>query len=603
MPAPSITKDIALQMRRLAPARCLLPVLVACLSLSMTLGVWFHLQHSEADTQQTAVTREIALISVEIRERLHSNAQIVRGLRALLGTNPDLSSSQWQISSQQLKIEQYARGLLAYGYAQRTPLGPVETYEKRLSIARQPIEFPDTHTPGDRDTFLIRHIAPAADQEKFSIGLDLYTEAKSRRAIDLARDNDDVMLAGASGTGPQDHIQPTLTMMIPVYKASRETRRLPERRRDITGVVFMAFRVSDFMASLNSIPDSKLGLRIFDDENFNNTGVEQGLTLLFDSFRKPGDITGQVEEREIEFGQHRWLLQFQPREQLPLLRESTLLLAGGVIISALLGLLTWNLSIRRQQAEDYARKVNAELIQSEERFQLASRATNDGIWDRNFLTGEVYISNRMKELLGYSADEIPGGVEFIFSRIHPDDLAPVRSAISRHLKIHEPFDIECRMLRGDGQWRWFRARGQAVWGLNNKAIRIAGAIADISQRKEVEAELRRHRDHLQEMVADQTADLLQAKNAAEQANHTKSEFLANMSHELRTPLHAVLSFAGLGEEGFGNKRRQNPALFPTHSSERRAIVNAAQQSSGPGQTGGRKDAVDVGKTRSADTHP
>ena len=71
---------------------------------------------------------------------------------------------------------------------------------------------------------------------------------------------------------------------------------------------------------------------------------------------------------------------------------------------------------------------------------------------------------------------------------------------------------------------------------------------DVTTRKEVEAELRRHRDRLQELVDAQTAGLLAAKEAAERASEAKSEFLANMSHELRTPMHAVLSFASLGME-------------------------------------------------------
>lgn len=69
---------------------------------------------------------------------------------------------------------------------------------------------------------------------------------------------------------------------------------------------------------------------------------------------------------------------------------------------------------------------------------------------------------------------------------------------------------------------------------------------DISARKRLEEELRRHHDHLQELVEAQTADLLRAKETAERASQAKSDFLANMSHELRTPMHAILSFARFG---------------------------------------------------------
>ncbi|WP_158239249.1 PAS domain-containing protein [Uliginosibacterium sp. TH139] len=76
-------------------------------------------------------------------------------------------------------------------------------------------------------------------------------------------------------------------------------------------------------------------------------------------------------------------------------------------------------------------------------------------------------------------------------------------------------------------------------------------ISDQSARKQAEAELLRHRDQLRELVLEQTADLLRAKELAERASAAKSDFLAHMSHELRTPLHAILSFARLGNARCG----------------------------------------------------
>ena len=137
-------------------------------------------------------------------------------------------------------------------------------------------------------------------------------------------------------------------------------------------------------------------------------------------------------------------------------------------------------------------ETNNRLQQSEERFQLAIRATTDGVWDWDILTNEVYLAPRWCEILGYSYDDpaLLHTYESWVERIHSDDYNAVMNAINAHLNEGKVYDVDYRHRHQSGEYRWQNARGQAIFDENGKPIRMAGCIRDITERKQVEEVLR-----------------------------------------------------------------------------------------------------------------
>ncbi len=137
-----------------------------------------------------------------------------------------------------------------------------------------------------------------------------------------------------------------------------------------------------------------------------------------------------------------------------------------------------------------------QLKESEERYALALEGTSDGIWDWNPLTGELYLSRRWKELLGFADHELPNSEEAFFSRLHPDDAHSVGIAIREHLKHGTAYDVECRLLHQDGTYRWIHSRGKALRNEAGQTCRVVGAISDITERKRAESERAERETHL-----------------------------------------------------------------------------------------------------------
>lgn len=133
------------------------------------------------------------------------------------------------------------------------------------------------------------------------------------------------------------------------------------------------------------------------------------------------------------------------------------------------------------------------LAASERRYALAVGASYDGIWDWNLITGEVIVSGRFWELLGYR--ERPGGeagvLDLFYGALHPDDHPRLRRAMERHFEDGTAYDIEYRLKTQGGAYRWFHARGQALRDGSGRPVRMVGALRDVTDRVRLQRALRR----------------------------------------------------------------------------------------------------------------
>jgi diguanylate cyclase (GGDEF)-like protein/PAS domain S-box-containing protein len=135
-------------------------------------------------------------------------------------------------------------------------------------------------------------------------------------------------------------------------------------------------------------------------------------------------------------------------------------------------------------------RLQAQLRASEERYALAAKAANDGLWDWDVKRGVVFFSQRWKHMLGIPSEAPCERPEDWFSRIHADDLERVESRLNAHIRGNsEHFDCEYRIRHENGGYRWMRSRGLAVRDEHGNVQRIAGSQTDVTARKLVEERL------------------------------------------------------------------------------------------------------------------
>ncbi|HEY4208784.1 MAG TPA: chemotaxis protein CheB [Puia sp.] len=207
------------------------------------------------------------------------------------------------------------------------------------------------------------------------------------------------------------------------------------------------------------------------------------------------------------------------------------------------------------------KKLNAELeskvldrtralSHSEERFRLVSRATNDALWDWDFVNNIVWWGESFYVQFGYDRSEHLLNRDFWSQKIHPEDRDAVEESIYAAINGHHTqWSREYRFLKKNGDYTYVLDRGYILHNEYGTPYRMLGSMLDITERKKAEQEIARAKQLLEVKVAERTIQLQQLNEALETSNHDLQQFASIASHDLQEPLRKIHMFARMILEG------------------------------------------------------
>jgi PAS domain S-box-containing protein len=199
------------------------------------------------------------------------------------------------------------------------------------------------------------------------------------------------------------------------------------------------------------------------------------------------------------------------------------------------------MSLKLRSAADQVQLTAQGLRASEARYRSLFENATEGIFQADADARVLSMNRAFTQMLGLGSQSPVGRRLGEVTGLDRDEMQRVAGIMNEQGKVQQA-QLQLRGAGGRPLWvelsaHWVDAEGGQR--------RIEGMVIDISLRRQAEAELTRHRDHLEDLVGERTAELSEAKLRAEAANQAKGRFLATMSHEFRTPLNAILGFTQL----------------------------------------------------------
>lgn len=485
--------------------------LTLAISLAMVFMVWYVVKAQSRENAEQQFNLHVREIVSLIEQRLQDHEQILLGGAGLFDASENVQRQEWHDYINRLELKDRFPGILGVGYSQ--VIQPEGLRQHIEQIRSEGFADYNVKPAGKRSLYTsIIYLEPFSGRNLAAFGYDMFSQATRAEAMTIAAETGETAVSGRVTLVQETHgkVQAGFLMYVPIYRIGLPLNKIEQRWDALQGYVYSPYRVDDLMHGILGGRNPSLDFSVYDGHTVDESEIMYDSTDQYAALNQTKHESLFSVDRNISAYHHTWTIRLNSRPEFESQFDTNLqwvTLFLGMLISGLLFFIIWVLIFRREKAlklaENMTEKIRVNednLRQSEERFQLAVRGSNDGIWDWDLLTGEVYYAARYKALLGYDECEFTNKFSSFEQALHPQDHQRVMLALNSHLELARPYDVTFRMKTKYDKWQWFRGRGEAVRNEKGDAVRMVGSISDITEQKLAEAKLEAIAQHSQTIL-------------------------------------------------------------------------------------------------------